>query len=79
MNHVAGNWYFGWGWMLWLFFVFLMFSSIGNWGYTYRVHRKYGGQSGSNAIDIVNERYARGDVTREQFLLLKSDIAKAAA
>jgi putative membrane protein len=79
MNHVADNWYFGWGWMLWLLFVFLMFSSIGNWGYTYRAHRKYDGQRGSNAIDIVNERYARGDVTREQFLLLKSDIAKAAA
>jgi hypothetical protein len=34
MNHVADNWYFGWGWLLWLCFVFLMFSSIGNWGYT---------------------------------------------
>jgi putative membrane protein len=79
MNHVADNWYFGWGWLLWLFFVFLMFSSIGNWGYTYRAHRKYDGRSGSNAIDILNERYARGEVTRDQFLLLKSDISKAVA
>jgi putative membrane protein len=79
MNHLANDWYFGWGWLLWLGFIFLMFSSVGNWGYTYRAHRKYDGQSGSDAIDILNERYARGEVTREQYLLLKSDIAKAAA
>jgi putative membrane protein len=79
MNHLANDWYFGWGWFLWLGFIFLMISSMGNWGYTYRAHRKYDGQSGSNAIDILNERYARGEVTRDQFLLLKSDISKAVA
>ena len=51
-----------------------MFSSFGNWGYTYRAHRKYDGSR--KAIDILNERYARGDVTREQFTQLKSDISK---
>jgi putative membrane protein len=79
MTHDFANWYFGWGWFLWVAFIFLMFSSVGNWGYTYRAHRKYDGRTGSNALDILNERYARGDVTREQFLLLKSDISKAAA
>lgn len=79
MNHLANDWYFGWGWFLWLGFIFLMFSSVGNWGYTYRAHRKYDGQIGSNALDILNERYARGEVTRDQFLLLKSDISKAVA
>jgi putative membrane protein len=79
MNHLANDWYFGWGWFLWLGFIFLMISSMGNWGYTYRAHRKYDGQSGRNAIDILNERYARGEVTRDQFLLLKSDISKAVA
>jgi putative membrane protein len=79
MNHLANDWYFGWGWFLWLGFIFLMFSSMGNWGYTYRAHRKYDGKGGSNAIDILNERYARGEVTRDQFLLLKSDISKAVA
>jgi putative membrane protein len=54
-----------------------MFSSFGNWGYTYRVHRKMGGSFQKEAIDILNERYARGDVTRVQYLELKSDIAKA--
>jgi putative membrane protein len=78
MNHLnAGDWYFGWGWFLWLGFIIIMFSSFGNWGYTYCVHRKMGGPFQKEAIDILNERYARGDVTRVQYLELKSDIAKA--
>lgn len=79
MNHLGNDWYFGWGWLLWLGFIFLMFSNVGNWGYTYRAHRKYDGQGGSKAIDILNERYARGDVTRDEFLLLKADILKISA
>jgi putative membrane protein len=76
MNHFAGNdWFFGWEWILWLGFLFLMFSSFGNWGYTYRAHRKYDGQPRKEAIDILNERYARGDITREQYSVLKSDIS----
>jgi len=75
MDHLANDWYFGWGWLLWFGFIFLMFSSLGNWGYTYRAHRKFDGTR-REAIDILNERYARGDITREQFTQLKSDIAK---
>ena len=26
------NWYFGWGWFLWFGIIFLLFSSMGNWG-----------------------------------------------
>ena len=41
MPHAYWNdWYFGWGWLLWFGFVFLLFSSVGNWGYTYRAHQK---------------------------------------
>ena len=76
MNHIAGSdWYFAWGWILWLGFFFLMFSSFGNWGYTYRVHRKYDGRPQKEAFDILNERYARGEITREQYSVLKSDIS----
>ena len=76
MNHFVGNgWYFGWGWILWLGFIFLMFSSFGNWRYTYRVHRKYDGHPKKEAFDILNERYARGEITRDQYSLMKSDIS----
>ncbi len=78
MNHVYWNdWYFGWGWILWFGFIFLMFSSLGNWGYSYRAHRKFDGQPRKEAVDILNERYARGEITREQYGVLKSDISSA--
>ena len=78
MNHPYWNdWYFGWGWMLWFGFIILVFSGIGNWGYTYRAHQKYAGPPQKEALDILKERYARGEITREQFGQMKSDISSA--
>jgi putative membrane protein len=78
MSHPYWNdWYFGWGWFLWFGIFLLMFSSLGNWGYTYRAHRKYGELGGKEAVDILNERYARGEITREEFAAMKTEITKA--
>jgi putative membrane protein len=75
MNNFNNNdWLFGWGWLIWIGFVFLMFSSFGSWGYTYRAHRRVDNLANNSALAILNERYARGELTREQFLLLKSDL-----
>jgi putative membrane protein len=75
MAHSFWNdWYFGWGWLLWLGFIMLLFSGLGNWGYTYNAHRKYGLGLPNSALDILNERYARGEISREQFVQLKTDI-----
>lgn len=73
----SSSFYFGWGWVLWFGFIFLMFSSMGNWGYAYRAHRKVDGTSRRDATAILNERYASGELTRVQYLELKSDIAAA--
>ncbi len=73
----SNNDYFGWGWILWMGFIFLMLSSVGNWGYAYRAHRKLDGPPGRDAASILNERYAAGELTRAQYLELKSDIAAA--
>lgn len=76
VHNYWNDWYFGWGWLLWLGFLFLIFSSIGNWGYTYRAHRKYESQPEKEAFDILSQRYARGEITREQYSLMKADISK---
>jgi putative membrane protein len=71
----VNDWYFGWGWILWLGFVVLVFSSVGNWGYTYSAHRKYDWPPHKDAIDSLNERYARGEITREQYREIKAEIS----
>ena len=77
MAHAYWNdWYLGWGWFLWFGFVFLLFSSIGNWGYTYRAHRRYDGLPRKEALDILDARFAKGELSREQYGEMKSEIAK---
>jgi putative membrane protein len=78
MNHNYWNdWFFGWGWILWFGFIFLMFSNIGTWGYTYQAHRKFDRQPRKEALDILNERYANGEITREIYLQMKAEISSA--
>ena len=72
------DWYFGWGWILWFGFVFLIFVSFGNWGYAYRAHRKVDEVSRSkDAIDVLNERYAKGEIGREDYNRMKTDISES--
>jgi putative membrane protein len=75
MHPYWNDWFLGWGWILWFGFILLVFSGIGNWGYTYRAHRKYETQPRKASRDILDERYARGELSREQYAQLKSDIA----
>ena len=78
MTYLNSNaFFYGWGWILWFGFIFLVFSSFRNWGYAYRAHRKFDGASGKDASAPLNERYARGDLTRAQYLEMKADIAGA--
>jgi putative membrane protein len=65
----------GWGWILWLGFILLLFSGFGNWGYSYRAHRKFDGTAQKDASAILNERYARGELPRAQYLEQKSHIS----
>ena len=67
--------YFFWDWILWVGFILLMFSSIGTWGYTYRAHRKFDGSQRKDAATILNERYASGEITRDQYREMKLEIA----
>jgi putative membrane protein len=53
----------------------LFVSSIGNWGYTYQAHSKYGRLGRKPALDILDERYAKGDISREEYGRLKVEIA----
>jgi len=53
-----------------------MFSSLGNWGYTYRAHQKYGEMPRKDALDVLSGRYAKGEISKEEYVHMKSEIAK---
>lgn len=67
-NYYWTDWYTGWGWVLWFGFVFLCFSAMMNWGYSYKVHRNFRYLTpGRDALDILSEQYAQGELRHEQF------------
>lgn len=42
--------------------------------YTYRAHRRFGNGPRADAFDILDARYAKGDLTRDEYALMKSEI-----
>jgi putative membrane protein len=67
-----------WSWMLWVGFIFLLFSGLGNWGYTYRAHRRYLDFSpDKDALDHLSERYAKGEINQSEFSRMSGELVIA--
>jgi putative membrane protein len=71
---------FGWFWglvsLLFLFWAiswFFRWSWWGPWGWR-RYHRWDGWAPRDSAVDIARERYARGEISREQFDQIRRDL-----
>ena len=64
---------FGWLGML-LFWGFIALGIVYLWR-SLELSRKQGDNSNSNALDIAKERYAKGEISKEEFDQLKHDLA----
>ena len=70
-NIFLGNIWFGW--FMWILIIVLIFTLI--WTNT-REKTKYipFDEKGEAALDILKKRYAKGEITKEQFDKMKKDI-----
>ena len=61
---------FGFGWLLWIVIIIgIVYAAT-------RILRAPGKSgNGETALDILNKRYARGEITREEFEKMKEDIS----
>lgn len=68
---------FGWGFMPLLFFAFLILVVLGAYyllkGFTSVEKAEVPGQ-GEHALEILKERYARGEITRDEYLKMKNEL-----
>ncbi len=78
-NGMTYGYHFGMGWMLlgfvfWVFIivcaVLLVLWIIGRGG------RRKGVEDDDSALGILNKRYARGEITKEQYDVMKKDISE---
>jgi uncharacterized membrane protein len=77
MQHYFWNdWYIGGGWLFWLGVICLLLSSMGSRRYTYAARRKCRLPLQKGPLDMLHERYARGEINREQFARMRSALSK---
>jgi putative membrane protein len=72
MWHDGFGWFsFGWLWMI-LFWGIIIGLIV--WAIT-RFSKRDGSESRNNALDIAKERYAKGEISKEEFDQLKKDLS----
>ncbi len=66
------GWGMGYGWIFWLIIlIFGIWLSI----ITINRNKQPGGHAGSKSpMDILKERYARGEIRKEEFDIMKKDL-----
>jgi putative membrane protein len=65
--------HWGMGWGMWLFPVFIILIIF---LFVKRNLREHNGQYGRTPLDILKYRYAKGEISKEQYELMKKDITQ---
>lgn len=61
----------GWGFMLLTSLAFLLLIALGAYYIITALTRRDGGKT---ALDLLKERYAKGEITRDEYLKMKEDL-----
>ena len=76
---MMGGWGMGWfgGIFMLVFWILILVGLVFviRWLVQTTSRGRNGGQSGSRALDILKERYARGEIDKAQFEAMKRDLA----
>lgn len=60
------------GWFMWILIIALIFVLI--WSNTREKDKYLPFDKSENAMDIIRKRYAKGEITKEQFEQMKKDL-----
>ena len=63
---------FGFGWLLWIIIIVLVVVLI--WKNTNERDKYIPFENKETALDILKKRYAKGEITKEEFERIKKDI-----
>lgn len=69
-NEMGGWWGMGFGWIVPLFIIAMVV-----WMVTARYRGGSGAPSRNSALEILKERYAKGELSREEFESMRKEIA----
>jgi len=74
MQGMMGMMGYGWGFMFLIPILFLVLIVLGAYYLFTEVSGQSRSESKGRALEILKERYANGDITREQYLKMKEDL-----
>jgi putative membrane protein len=72
MGWMMNGWGMGFGMILWLVILVLIIAGV---VWFVRAQPIGGGPRRSLGLDVLEERYARGEISREEYLQMKRDIS----
>jgi len=74
MSEMMGMMGYGWGSMVLIPITFLLLIALGAYYLITGSSRTGRFNRGGRAVEILRERYAKGEITREQFLKMKKEL-----